>query len=109
LARGKTLEKAEPQKDGTKTILRWEKPANFPKGVKVKLSIQGDGLKVSQKGNDLKPVAKDIYAVSFDAGELTLQNVTWKPATAGASTKPIESKAPVIDSKSIVAAPRRMP
>ena len=103
----KTLEKAESQKDGDKTTLRWEKPANFPKGVVVKLNIQGDGLQVSQKGKDLKPVAKDVYAISFDAGELTLVNAAWKTIIAGPTATPIEAKPAVIDAKTIVAAPSK--
>jgi peptidoglycan/xylan/chitin deacetylase (PgdA/CDA1 family) len=103
----KILEKAEPQKEGAKTFVRWEKPANFPKGVKVKLNIQGDKLQVSQSGKDLKPADKDIYDISFDAGELTLKNAAWKPAAARASVAPIEAKAPVIDAGSVVSAPSK--
>ena len=69
----KALEAAKPEKDGAKTVLHWDKIANFPKGVVLKVDIQGDGLQVSQKGKTLKPVDKDgFYAVSFDAGELTM-------------------------------------
>jgi peptidoglycan/xylan/chitin deacetylase (PgdA/CDA1 family) len=103
----KVLEKAEPQKDGMTTVIKWQKPANFPGEVQVKLTIQGDGLKVSQKGQTLKPVGKDIYAVSFDAGELTLVNAAWKPEAAHGSAAPVEAKAAVIDSGSVVSAPAK--
>ena len=70
----KALEAAKPEKDGTQTILHWDKIANFPKEVVLKVKIQGDGLQVSQKGRVLKPAdkEKEVYAVSFDAGELTM-------------------------------------
>ena len=74
--------------------------------MKVKLNIQGDGLEVSQGGKALKPISKDVYAVSFDAGELTLVNADWKEAVHAAVT-PVEAKAAVIDASSVVAAPAK--
>lgn len=104
---GKALEQAVPPKEGNLTTIKWDKPANFPKGVLVKLAIQGKGLKVSQGGKDLKPLAKGVYSVSFDAGELTLENALWKPQAGSATPTPVQSKAAVIDTSTIVAAPAK--
>ncbi len=103
----KVLEKAEPQKDGVTTSLKWEKPANFPRGVILKLAIEGEGLKVSQGGKPVKALSKGVYPVSFDAGELTLENAVWKPEAPHAAKTAEPEKAPVIDSKNTVVAPNR--
>jgi len=100
----KLLEAAVPVKNDTTAVLQWQKPANFPKGVLLKLSISGDGLQVSQGGRSVKPVA-GVYSVSFDAGELTLVNAAWKPMAGPTTKAPLESKAAVIDTTSVSAAP----
>ncbi len=103
----KVLEGAKPQKEGSTTTIKWEKPANFPAEVKVKLAIEGDSLKVSQAGKPVKPLSPGVYAVSFDAGELTLANALWKPQTVPTHKTPVAAKAAVIDAGSITAAPDR--
>ena len=103
----KVLEATEPKKDGTTTILSWEIPANFPKGVTVKLAIAGDGLKVSQGGKILKPLSSGVYSVAFDAKGLTLENALWKPQTVAAPKTPVASQAAVVDTSSIVVAPAK--
>ncbi len=100
----KVLEKAEPQKNGTTTTLKWDIPVNFPQGVKVKLSIQGDGLKVSQAGKAIEPLSPGIYAISFDAKELTLENASWKPQ-AVSTPKTVAAQAPVVAAGPSVAPP----
>ena len=101
----KVLEKAEPRKDGSKTVIKWEIPANFPKKVQLKLNIEGDGLKVLQSGQEVKPTDTGIYSISFDAKELTLENALWKPEAVPAVNTPLVEKAAVIDTSSISAAP----
>ena len=100
----KVLEKAEPQKTDEKTTIRWEKPANFPAGVILKVSIEGKGLKVSQEGHPVNALTPGVYPIAFDAKELTLENAVWKPQSIITKTAPPE-KAAVIDTKSIVVAP----
>ena len=102
----KVLEGAEPKKDGNATTLKWDIPANFPKGVQVKLSIQGDGLKVSQGGKEVKPLSAGVYAVAFDAKELTLENALWKPQVVP-TPKTVTAQAAVVDTSSVVAAPSK--
>lgn len=103
----KVLEKAEPQKKGSTTTMKWQKIANFPKGVVLKLSISGDGLKVSQGGKAVEPSSDGTYSISFDAGEITLENAAWKPeANHGAKTT-LAVKPAVIDTSSISAAPSK--
>jgi peptidoglycan/xylan/chitin deacetylase (PgdA/CDA1 family) len=101
----KVMEKAEPQKAGVTTTLKWDIPANFPKGVKVKLAIQGEGLKVSQNGQALEPLSPGIFAVSFDAKELTLENAVWKPQPTPPASSPANAKAPVINASPSIPAP----
>jgi hypothetical protein len=101
----KILEKAETQKSGTQTVIRWEIPANFPKGTVLKVDIEGDGLKVLQGGREVQPLAASVYPVNFDAKELTLINAVWKPQAVVSQTAPIVSKPAVIDSQSVIVAP----
>lgn len=101
----KVLENAVPAKNGTQTIIKWEKPANFPKGVVLKLKITGEGLKVTQGGREVVPITDWVYPVSFDAGELTLVNAEWKAPALVSSSTPIAAKPVVIDAQSITAAP----
>ncbi len=103
----KVLEKARPQKSGSLTTLKWDKPANFPAGVVLKLSIQGEGLKVSQAGKPVEPLSAGIYPVSFDAGELTLENAVWVPEVSHAAKTPAASNALVFDGGSIMTAPAK--
>jgi peptidoglycan/xylan/chitin deacetylase (PgdA/CDA1 family) len=103
----KVLEKAEPQKSADTTTLKWEIPANFPKGVRLKLAIGGEGLQVSQGGKALKPLAPGVYSIAFDAKEMTLQNALWKSEAAPAAQAPPAAKAAVIDTSSVVVAPAK--
>ena len=100
----KVLEAAEPVRVGTTTVVKWDKIPRFPAGVKLKLDIEGEGLKVAQGGQALKADPPGVYEISFDAGELTLENALWKPAAAAARS-PIQPPAAVIDSSTVVAAP----
>lgn len=102
----KVLEQAEPKKDGSTTTLKWDIPANFPKGVKVKISVQGDGLKLSQGGKALKPLSPGVYAVAFDAKELSLENAVWKPQAVAVKT-PVTAEAPVVNVGPSVAVPAK--
>lgn len=102
----KVLEAAEPKKDGTTTTLQWEIPANFPKGVQVKLAIQGDGLKVTQGGKAVEPLSPGVYSIAFDAKELSLENAVWKPQTVAVKT-PVTAEAPIVNAGPSVAAPAK--
>jgi peptidoglycan/xylan/chitin deacetylase (PgdA/CDA1 family) len=102
----KTLEAAEPQRDGDRTVIRWGKIPHFPAGVTLKLDIQGTGLRVSQGGKEVKPAAGGVYPVSFDAGELTLDHAAWRTAVESSAT-PLTPKPAVIDASAIQAAPSK--
>jgi peptidoglycan/xylan/chitin deacetylase (PgdA/CDA1 family) len=101
----KVLEGAEPARNGIQTVIKWEKPANFPKGLVIKAKITGAGLKVTQGGKEVVPTAGGVYPISFDARELTLVNADWKAPALASSTIPIVGKPAVIDAQSITAAP----
>lgn len=101
----KVVEAALPSKGGDVTKLSWKAPAHFPMGVKLKLSIVGDGTKVSQSGKALKPYAPGLYLVSFDTGNLTLENAQWKEPSR--LSKKVEVKAAVLDKGSIAVAPSK--
>lgn len=96
----KTFEKSKPKQDGTTVTWNWEKPANFPTGVVLKVQIAGTGLKVSQGGTPLKATSLNTYLVSFDAKELTVEGATWKvgaiktPVGKGPGISVVKSQAP---------------
>jgi len=101
----KVLENSEPQKSESQTVIHWEKPANFPVGVMLKVKIEGVGLKVTQGGQAVTAISKDLYPISFDAKELTLENAVWVPQTTAAAQPPQPYKPPVFNSTSTIAAP----
>jgi peptidoglycan/xylan/chitin deacetylase (PgdA/CDA1 family) len=101
----KVVEQAEPTKNGNQTVIRWEKPANFPIGVVLKLRIVGTGLIVSQGGREIKPISQSVYPVSFDSRELTLVNADWQTQVLVAPAAQVVAKPVVIDAQSITAAP----
>jgi peptidoglycan/xylan/chitin deacetylase (PgdA/CDA1 family) len=68
----KLLETAAVSSSGAQSTWRWELPANFPKGRKVRVKV--DGGKLSQNGTDLAWDAHGYYEVSLDAKALT-----WSP------------------------------
>jgi peptidoglycan/xylan/chitin deacetylase (PgdA/CDA1 family) len=103
----KTLESAIPDKPSDHLELSWKNPDHFPKGVQVKVLIQGAGLLVSQKGQELKPISKGTYLVSLDAAELTLKNVAWHEPSLVAAKGGVQAQAAVIDTASIAKAPAK--
>lgn len=68
----KLLETAAVSSSGAQTTWRWVLPVNFPKGRKVRVTVNGG--KLSQNGADLAWDAHGYYEVSLDAGSLT-----WSP------------------------------
>ena len=82
----KTLEQSEPQRDGGATKFNWVIPSNFPKGVTLKVKIEGKNLMVSQGDQEIKPLSHNIYPVAFDMKELTLKNVDWVPQESHSGT-----------------------
>ena len=103
----KTLESAIPDKPSQNLELSWKNPDHFPKGVQVKVLIQGASLLVSQKGQALKPIAKGTYLVSLDAGALSLKNVAWHEPTLVSAKGGVQTKAAVIDTSSVAKIPAK--
>jgi peptidoglycan-N-acetylglucosamine deacetylase len=70
----KEFGKVQPKTSGVSTTWSWTRPQAIPAGVVLKMKVQwvGDKGKVIQGSRELRPDDQGVYAVAFDAGELTL-------------------------------------
>ena len=74
----KILEVVKPKQIGAAINWVWQKPAIFPTGVILKMRIDGAGIQASQGKQLLTPTTEGLYSISFDAGNLSVQNAPWK-------------------------------
>lgn len=70
----RVFEKAQPQTKGNETLISWDLPKPFPKGVILKVMVRGNGHQRLFQGNhELRRTRDGIYLVSFDAKELVVR------------------------------------
>jgi peptidoglycan/xylan/chitin deacetylase (PgdA/CDA1 family) len=69
----KAVEKSKKVEAKGKTSWTWKKPTFFPTNLVLKIKTMTNGAKVTQKNRLLKPESGNIYHVSFDAEELTIE------------------------------------
>ncbi len=65
------IENAKVVKKDKKIIVRWDKPSPFPDKVNIKLRLLKEGV-VYQSNKKIEPDDKDMYNISFDAGEFVI-------------------------------------
>jgi peptidoglycan/xylan/chitin deacetylase (PgdA/CDA1 family) len=75
----KVLERAPAAREGASIVLRWSRPEPFPRGVVLKVRLDGKGVRALQGGKPLRDLPGGLQAVAFDAGELTLVGSDWEP------------------------------
>jgi hypothetical protein len=69
--------------DGRHARWSWTVPAIFPRGVVLKVRLEGEGSwQVSQAGEILPPDADGVYSVAFDLKELSISPAS--PSAPGA-------------------------
>jgi len=66
------IENAKVIKKGKKFIVKWDKPKPFPDKVNIKLRLLKEGV-VYQFNKKIEPDDKDIYNISFNAGEFVIE------------------------------------
>lgn len=71
----KILENTQPTAGPAGTVYRWHVPPHFPKGVKLKIKLDGaEGIRaLGRSGQPLASNAGGVYSVDFDAGELAIK------------------------------------
>jgi peptidoglycan/xylan/chitin deacetylase (PgdA/CDA1 family) len=70
----RVLQSTQPQVSKGEEKFRWNVPAPFPSGVVLKVKAADIGaLHFYQKGRELRPDRRGIYAIAFDARELLVR------------------------------------
>jgi peptidoglycan/xylan/chitin deacetylase (PgdA/CDA1 family) len=70
----RVFEHAEPETKGNETLITWDLPKPFPKGVILKVTVGGNGnVRLFQGNHELQQTRDGIYPVSFDAKQLLVR------------------------------------
>ncbi len=84
----KTIEAAKIADKKGKKIIKWKKPVPFPEGVVLKVRVNTEGNMLTQAGQRVQPIGDNIYPVSFDAGEMTIEKAMKKDVSLQVNNKP---------------------